>query len=219
MSSRRPGPLVDGEIEAYAARHTTPTSATLQAVAASTVSWSEHPGYMIDATEAQLLRLLVAVSSARRILEVGTFSGYSALAMAEALPVDGHIDTLELSGGHVAKAAEHVAWAGENGRISIHEGLALDSLARLVGPYDLAFLDADKSAYPEYYEAVLPLMRPGGLIVADNVFRHGRVLEAQSRDPSVEGMRRFNDRVVSDPRVEAVMLTVRDGVSLIRVRG
>jgi caffeoyl-CoA O-methyltransferase len=219
MSSRRPGPLVDNEIEAYAARHTTPTSATLQAVAASTVGWSEHPGYMIDATEAQLLRLLVAVSGARRILEVGTFSGYSALAMAEALPVDGHIDTLELSGEHVAKAAEHIEWAGESGRISIHEGLALDSLARLVGPYDLAFIDADKSAYPEYYEAVLPLMRPGGLIVADNVFRHGRVLEAQSRDPSVEGMRRFNDRVVSDPRVEAVMLTVRDGVSLIRVRG
>jgi caffeoyl-CoA O-methyltransferase len=210
---------VDGEIEAYAARHTTPTSATLQAVAASTVDWSEHPGYMIDATEAQLLRLLVAVSGARRILEVGTFSGYSALAMAEALPIDGHIDTLELSGEHAVKAAEHIEWAGESGRISIHEGLALDSLARLVGPYDLAFIDADKSAYPEYYEAVLPLMRPGGLIVADNVFRHGRVLEAQSRDPSVEGMRRFNDRVVSDPRVEAVMLTVRDGVSLIRVRG
>jgi caffeoyl-CoA O-methyltransferase len=219
MSSRRRGPLVDSEIEAYAARHTTPTPATLQAVAASTVGWSEHPGYMIDATEAQLLRLLVAVSGARRILEVGTFSGYSALAMADALPVDGHIDTLELSREHVAKAAEHIEWAGESGRISIHEGLALDSLTRLVGPYDLAFLDADKSAYPEYYEAVVPLMRPGGLIVADNVFRHGRVLEAQSRDPSVEGMRRFNDRVVSDPRVEAVMLTVRDGVSLIRVRG
>ena len=219
MSPRRSGPLVDGEIEAYAARHTTPTSASLQAVAASTVGWSEHPGYMIDATEAQLLRLLVAVSGARRILEVGTFSGYSALAMAEALPVDGHIDTLELSGEHAAKAAEHIEWAGESGRISIHEGLALDSLARLAGPYDLAFIDADKSAYPEYYEAVLPLMRPGGLIVADNVFRHGRVLDAQSSDPSVGGMRRFNDRVVSDPRVEAVMLTVRDGVSLIRVRG
>lgn len=212
-------PLVDAEMEAYAARHTTPLSPRLRAVAASTVAWSEHPGYMIDATEAQLLRLLVAISGARRILEVGTFSGYSALAMAEALPADGHIDTLELDPEHAAKAAEHIEQAGESARITIHLGLAIDSLARLQGPYDMAFIDADKSAYPDYYEAVLGLMRPGGLIVADNVFRHGRVLGAQSRDPSVVGMREFNDRVVSDRRVEAVMLTVRDGVSLIRVRG
>jgi caffeoyl-CoA O-methyltransferase len=219
MTERLSRPLVDGELEAYAARHTTPTSAELRAVAASTIAWSEHPGYMIDATEAQLLRLLVAISGAHRILEIGTFSGFSALAMAEALPADGHIDTLELDQRHAAKAAEHIEQASESGRITIHQGVALDSLARLAGPYDMAFIDADKSAYPEYYEAVLPLMRRGGLIVADNVLRHGRVLETQSRDPSVEGMRRFNDRVVSDPRVEAVMLTVRDGVSLIRVRG
>lgn len=212
-------PLVDAEMEGYAARHTTPTSTLLQAVAASTVAWSEHPGYMIDATEAQLLRLLVAVSGARRILEVGTFSGYSALAMAEALPADGRVDTLELSAEHAAKAAEHIEQAGESGRISIHLGRAIESLARLQGPYDMAFIDADKSAYPDYYEAVLGLMRPGGLIVADNVFRHGRVLDRQSLDPSVVGMRAFNDRVVSDRRVEAVMLTVRDGVTLIRVRG
>jgi caffeoyl-CoA O-methyltransferase len=219
MSERLRRALVDAEIESYAARHTTPTSKPLQAVAASTIAWSEHPGYMIDATEAQLLRLLVAISGARRILEVGTFSGYSALAMAEALPADGHIDTLELSQEHVSKATEHIARAGESERITIHEGLALDSLARLQGPYDMAFIDADKSAYPAYYEAVLSLMRHGGLIVADNVLRRGRVLDGGSRDPSVAGMREFNDRVVSDPRVEAVMLTVRDGVTLIRVRG
>jgi caffeoyl-CoA O-methyltransferase len=218
MSERLRRALVDAEIESYAARHTTPTSMRLQAVVKSTVAWSEHPGYMIDASEAQLLRLLVFISGARRILEIGTFSGYSALAMAEALPADGHIDTLELSRENVAKATEHIAGAGESGRITIHEGLALDSLARLEGPYDMAFIDADKSAYPAYYDAVLSLMRPGGLIVADNVLRRGRVLDGDSRDPSVAGMREFNDRVVSDARVEAVMLTVRDGVTLIRVR-
>jgi caffeoyl-CoA O-methyltransferase len=219
MNERFRRALVDAEVESYAARHTTPTSQPLQSVVKSTIAWSEHPGYMIDATEAQLLRLLVLISGARRILEIGTFSGYSALAMAEALPADGHIDTLELSREHAAKATEHITRVGESERITIHEGLALDSLAQLQGPYDMAFIDADKSAYPAYYEAVVSLMRPGGLIVADNVLRRGRVLDGDSRDPSVAGMREFNDRVVSDPRVEAVMLTVRDGVTLIRVRG
>jgi caffeoyl-CoA O-methyltransferase len=119
---------------------------------------------------------------------------------------------------HAAKAAEHIAAAGASDRISVHLGIALDTLERLDGPYDLAFIDADKSAYPEYFERVLPLMRPGGLMVADNVFRGGRILESESRDPSVTGMRAFNDRAAVDPRVETVMLTVRDGVSLIRVR-
>ena len=138
--------------------------------------------------------------------------------MAEALPADGHIDTLELSPEHAAKAAEHIEAAGLGGRIRIHQGIALDSLAALEGPYDVAFIDADKAAYPAYYEAVLPLMRRGGLVVADNVLRHGRVLDGQTSDPSVTGIRAFNDRVASDPRVDAVMLTVRDGVTLIRVR-
>jgi caffeoyl-CoA O-methyltransferase len=211
-------PIVDEELEAYAARHTTTSSEQLRAIAAATTAWSDHPNLMIDATEAQLLRLLVGISGARRILEVGTFTGYSAIAMAEALPADGHIDTLELSPEHAAKAAEHIEAAGLGGRIRIHQGVALDSLAALEGPYDVAFIDADKAAYPAYYEAVLPLMRRGGLVVADNVLRHGRVLDGQTSDPSVTGIRAFNDRVASDPRVDAVMLTVRDGVTLIRVR-
>lgn len=219
MSSRPLRPIADEEMEAYAARHTTPTSELLQAVAASTLAWSDHPAYMIDATEAQLLRLLVAISGARRILEVGTFSGYSALAMVESLPPDGHIDTLELSPEHAAKADEHIEQAGEADRITVHHGIALDSLSSLQGPYDMVFIDADKAAYPAYYEAVLPLTRPGGLIVADNVLRRGRVLDHDSQDPGVRAMREFNDQVVADPRVDAVMLTVRDGVTLIRVRG
>ena len=209
----------DAEMSAYAARHTTISSESLQAVAASTRAWSEHAELMVDAAEGQLLKMLVALSGARRILEIGTFAGYSALAMAEALPPDGHIDTLELSPEHVAKALEHIARGGQSERITVHQGIALDTLMSLQGPYDLAFIDADKSAYAEYYEAVVPLMRPGGLIVADNVLRHGRILEADSRDPSVTGMREFNDKAATDPRVDTVMLTVRDGVSLIRVRG
>jgi predicted O-methyltransferase YrrM len=208
----------DAQMSGYAARHTTVASERLRMVAASTRAWSEHAELMIDETEGQLLRLLVGIASARRIIEIGTFAGYSALAMAEALPPDGHIDTLELDVRHAAKAREHIGAADESGRISVHEGTALDQLASLEGPYDLAFIDADKSAYPAYLEALVPRMRPGGLIVADNVLRHGRVLDSESEDPSVTGMREFNDRAAADPRLETVMLTVRDGISLIRVR-
>ncbi len=218
MTNRPLRPVADEEMDAYAARHTTPSSEQLQAVAAATIEWSDHPGYMIDAAEGQLLKFLVGISGAQRILEVGTFTGYSAIAMAEALPADGHVDTLELSPDHAAKAAEHAAQAGESGRITIHVGMALETLSTLEGPYDMAFIDADKPSYPAYYDAVVPLMRPGGLIVADNVLRRGRVLDSHSHDPGIVGMREFNDRVVADPRVDAVMLTVRDGVTLIRVR-
>lgn len=208
----------DEELAAYAARHTTAPSDELAATAASTRAWSRSAGMMVDETEGQLLRLLVAVSGARQVLEVGTFTGFSALAMAEALPPGGHIDTLEVDPDHAAKATEHIEAAGAADRIRVHLGIALDTIEQLTGPYDLAFIDADKSAYPEYFERVLPLMRLGGLMVADNVLRGGRVLETESRDPSVTGMRAFNDTAASDPRVETVMLTVRDGVSLIRVR-
>lgn len=218
MTSRPMRPVADKEMAAYAARHTTRPSELLQSVAASTLAWSVHPSYMIDALEGQLLKLLVALSGARHILEVGTFSGYSALAMLEALPPDGHIDTLELSQEHAAKAREHLELAGESERVTIHTGMAVDALATLEGPYDLAFIDADKPSYPIYYELVVLMMRPGGLIVADNVLRRGRVLDAEARDPGVVAMREFNDKVAADPRVDAVMLTVRDGVTLIRVR-
>jgi predicted O-methyltransferase YrrM len=173
---------------------------------------------MVDAGEGQLLALLVAVSGARAVLEIGTFTGYSAIAMAEALPPDGQITTLELSAEHAAKAAEHIEAAGMSSRVSILQGPALETLANLSGPYDLAFIDADKPAYPDYYEAVVPLVRNGGLIVADNVLRSGQVLDDAAVHPGIAGMRAFNDRVVGDPRVEAVMLTVRDGITLIRVR-
>jgi caffeoyl-CoA O-methyltransferase len=205
-------------MDAYAAAHSTPPSERLKDVAQATRDWSDHPGMMVDAAEGKLLAMLVSLTAARRILEVGTFTGYSAICMAEALPADGHITTLELDGDHAAKAAEHVELAGFGDRVSIVQGNALDSLAALEGPFDLAFIDADKPTYPDYFDAVVPLVRRGGLIIADNVLRGGRVLDAQNHDPGVAGMRDFNDEVASDPRVEAVMLTVRDGVTLIRVR-
>jgi caffeoyl-CoA O-methyltransferase len=213
-----PRPIADAELEAYAADHSTPPSEALRRIAAATRAWSGMAEMMVDAVEGRLLGMLVAVSGARRILEVGTFTGYSAVSMAEALPPDGHVTTLELRGEHAAKAREHIQAAGMSDRISVIEGPALESLAGLEGPFDLAFIDADKRGYPAYYEAIMRLLRPGGLIVADNVMRSGRVLDETTRAPDNVGMRAFNDRVAADHRVEVVMLTVRDGISLIRVR-
>jgi caffeoyl-CoA O-methyltransferase len=218
MNPGVPRAVADADLEAYAAAHSTPPTLHLGRVAAATRSWSDVAGMMVGQVEGRLLTLLAALSGARRILEIGTFTGYSALSMAESLPPDGELVTLELRADHAAKARQHIEQAGMSDRIKVVEGPALESLARLEGPFDLAFIDADKARYPDYYEAVLPLVRPGGLIVADNVLRGGRVLDRASKDPNDVGMREFNDRVVADERVEAVMLTVRDGISLIRVR-
>lgn len=203
-------------MEAYASAHTTPQSRALADVAASTRAFSPLHMMMVDEVEGRFLALLVALSGARQVLEIGTFTGYSAVSMAEALPPGGHITTLEVSPEHAAKAVAHIAAAGMTERITIVEGPALDTIAGLSGPYDIVFIDADKPGYPAYYEAVVPLVRPGGLIVADNVLRGGGVLDAEDRDPGVRAMRAFNDRVAADDRVDCVMLTIRDGVTLIR---
>lgn len=209
-------PVADPAMEAYAAAHTTPPSERLRAVDRSTRAFSAHPAMMIDATEARLLAILVAATGARRILEVGTFTGFSAIGMAEALPPGGHVTSLELDPAHAAKAAEHIREAGMEERIAIEQGPALETLDRLSGPFDLAFIDADKPGYPAYLEAVVPLVRPAGLILADNVLRGGRVLDPDDPDPGIRAMRTFNERAAADPRLEVVMLTIRDGVTLMR---
>jgi caffeoyl-CoA O-methyltransferase len=211
-------PVADPQMDAYAANHSTPMSDEIAAVARSTVEFSGAHEMMVGSVEGRFLNMLVAIAGARHILEVGTFTGYSAISMAEALPSDGHVTTLEFDERHANKSAEHIEAAGQTDKISIVLGPAIDSLATLEGPFDLAFIDADKASYPAYYEAILPMLSPGGLIVADNVLQSGRVLDASITTADNEGMRRFNDMVVADPRVEAVMLTIRDGVTLIRRR-
>jgi caffeoyl-CoA O-methyltransferase len=172
---------------------------------------------LVGALEGRLLALLVAVSGARRVLEIGTFTGYSAIAMAEALPAGGRLTSLEVDPERAATAAEHIEAAGVADRVEIVLGRAIDSLRDLEGPFDLAFIDADKPSYPDYFEAVVPLVRPGGLIVADNVLWSGKVLDEPGEDRDAAALRIFNDLVLHDRRVECAMLTVRDGITLIRV--
>jgi caffeoyl-CoA O-methyltransferase len=159
---------------------------------------------------------LVGLVEARRVLEVGTFSGYSALSMAEALPEDGHIITCEVDPVAIKFAKRFFNKSLHGKKIILKEGPALDTLKELSGSFDMAFIDADKENYLNYYEVLLPIMRSGGLIVVDNVLWSGRVLNP--KEPSDHAIHRFNQTVMHDHRVEKVMLTIRDGVSLLRKR-
>ncbi len=210
--------VVNEDIEAYAAAHTTPEHPLLAEVAAATRESQEAHRMMVGHLEGRFLETLVWLSGARRILEIGCFTGYSALSMAAALPPGGTITTCELDPERAAMARRHFDASPWADRIDLIEGPALDSLTLLMGPFDLVFIDADKVNYPRYYEAVLPLLADRGLIVADNVLWSGRVLDESDQSDDTKAIRAFNDMVVNDPRVTCVMATVRDGVLLIRRR-
>ena len=210
--------VVPEEIEAYAAEHTTPPHPLLAEVAADTRATQEAHRMMVGLLEGRFLETLVWLSGARRILEIGCFTGYSALSMAAALPPDGTIVTCELEPERAAAARRHFDASPWADQIDIRVGPALDSLASITGPFDLVFIDADKANYPNYYEAVLPLLAERGLIVADNVLWSGRVLDPNDQTDDTVAIRQFNARVRDDDRVTCVMATVRDGVLLIRRR-
>ena len=208
--------VVSDDIEAYAAAHTSPEDPLLAEVAAATRASQEAHGMMVGLLEGRFLQTLVWLSGARRILEIGCFTGYSALSMAAALPADGSITTCELDPERAALARRHFDASPWASQIRILEGPALESIAGIDGPFDLIFIDADKASYPNYYEAVLPLLADRGLIVADNVLWSGRVLDEADQSDDTRAIRAFNDMVVNDSRVTCVMATVRDGVLLIR---
>ena len=210
--------VVNEDIEAYAAAHTTPEHPLLSEVAANTRAVQEDHGMMVGLLEGRFLETLVWLSGARRILEIGCFTGYSALSMAAALPPGGTITTCEVDPERAAMARRHFEASPWADRIDLIVGPALDSLTLLMGPFDLVFIDADKVNYARYYEAVLPLLADRGLIVADNVLWSGQVIDASDQSDATQAIRAFNDMVVNDPRVTCVMATVRDGVLLIRRR-
>lgn len=166
--------------------------------------------------EGRLLTLLVQITGARRILELGTFTGYSALSLAEGLPDDGTLLTCDINEETAAVAQRYFDMAPWGHKIQLHRGAAQELLERLEGPFDLAFLDADKPRYIEYWEALVPLIRPGGLVVIDNVLWAGSVLDPKTR--GARAVAAFNDHIRADPRVEIVLLTIRDGITLARKR-
>jgi caffeoyl-CoA O-methyltransferase len=208
--------IVQEDIERYAEEHTTPHRELLQRLAAETEATLERPQMLTGTIEGRFLEFIVFMTGARRILELGAYSGYSAISMAAALPPGGRIDTCEVEEKHAEVARRYIEEAGYTDRVTVHLGPALETIERLEADFDFVFIDADKENYVNYYEAVLPRLSERGLIAADNTLWSGRVVDQSEQDESAQAIRAFNDHVRDDGRVVAVMLTVRDGVTLIR---
>jgi caffeoyl-CoA O-methyltransferase len=204
--------------EDYARTHSTAEPELLRQVAASTREFSGSYGMLTGHLEGRFLKMLVAISGARRILEIGTYTGYSALSMAEALPDDGRIITCEVSERHAQKAREHIAMSPDAHKIEVRVGRAIDTIVALDGTFDMVFIDADKTSYRAYYEAVLPLLSERGFVCLDNVLWSLQVLDPTDQDPSTVAFRELNDFIANDPRVECVMVPIRDGVTIVRKR-
>ena len=209
--------LIGPDLEAYVARHTTPEGDLFARLRAETLASLDSPQMQVGQVEGALLRIIVALVRPRTILELGTFSGYSALAMAGALPPGGELITCDVDPVATAVARRYFAESGLADRITLRMGPGLETIASLAAEgrrLDLVFIDADKPNYVHYWDAVLPLLPVGGLVIADNTLWSGKVLDP--RDPSDHAIVRFNARVAADPRVEHVLLSVRDGIMLAR---
>ena len=170
----------------------------------------DDPALTAALADSAAAKVLARAAGARRILEIGTLGGYSAICLARALPADGRLVTLELNPLHADVARANIARAGLAGRVEVRVGPAVESLAHLAAegapPFDLIFIDADKPSYVAYLEGSLPLARPGALIIADNVVRQGRILDAASDDANAQAARHFNERLAADPRLSAIVL-------------
>jgi len=208
--------IVREEIERYAEEHTTPPSPLLEELAEETHATLRIPQMITSPVAGRLLELLVFAAGARRVLEIGTFSGHGALSMAAGLPPGGRIDTCELDSEHAAVARRFIEKSPYADRITVHLGPALETLQHLDGPFDFVFIDADKTGYAAYFEAVLPKLGPRGLIAFDNTLFDGLVVDDPDSGESAKAIVELNDRLARDPRVTCVLLTVRDGVTLVR---
>src|SRR6478672_1826444 len=202
--------IIDPRIEEYVERFTTPHDPLLAELSEETARELGMPQMLTGPVAGRFLEFLVWISSPQRVLEIGTFSGHSALAMAAALPDGGRIDACEIDPERAAFAQRYFDRSPHGSKITLHVGPALETLDGLEGPFDFVFIDADKEGYVDYYEAVLPRLAERGLIVADNTLWSGRVVDGEG--PLVA----FNEHVAADPRSVQVILSVRDGMTLIR---
>ena len=204
----------------YIEEHASRPSEALDWVVKQTHIRTNHARMLSGAAQGQLMRMIARMADARRILELGTFTGYSAICLGSALPADGHLDTLELNDELEDLILEGFEKSGLADRISLHIGDCKETLKRLAEEgkvYDLVYIDANKREYCEYYELVFDMIRPGGLILADNVLWDGKVcMDPLPQDKQTLGIARFNDMVSADHRVESVILPIRDGLNLIR---
>ena len=219
------------KIYKYIEDHVTPQGEALDWVEKQTHIRTNHARMLSGALQGELLRIIVQTTGAKRILELGTFTGYSAICLASTLPSDGHLDTLELNDELEDLILEGFERAGLDDMIELHIGDCKETLRRLRAEmglengseadsdklYDIVYMDANKREYCEYYDLVFDMIRPGGLILADNVLWDGKVcMDPLPQDKQTLGIARFNDMVSADPRVESVILPLRDGLNIIR---
>jgi caffeoyl-CoA O-methyltransferase len=207
--------IVDPRVEEYAEAHSTPDGELFERLAAETREKTTAPQMMVGRLEGRFLGLLVRTLRARRVLELGTFTGYSSISMALALPSDGRVITCDVDEETTAIARRYAEEAGVVDRIDYRLGPALETIDELDGSFELVFIDADKPNYLNYYEATLPLLAAGGLMVVDNTLWSGRIVDPEDNDDTTRAIRELNDRVLDDPRVENVLLSVRDGMNLV----
>lgn len=208
---------MESPLNKYLREHSTSPGAALEWIEKQTNIHTNYPRMLSGSVQGELLRLLVSISGAERILEIGSFTGYSAVCMALGMTSGGHIDALEINDELEPLMREGWERAGVSDRITLHIGDAKETLTALDGPYDFVFIDANKREYPDYFNAVIDKVRPGGLILADDVLWDGKVYaDPLPHDAQTEGLLQFNDLVADDPRVEVVILPLRDGISIIR---
>ena len=208
--------IVSADIEAYAQAHSTPESDLCRALRKETQQRMESPQMIVGPLEGAFLKIMTQLVQATSVLEIGTFTGYSALCFAEALPTDGIVITCEIDDESAALARVYLMRSPVGKKIELRMGPALDTMRSLRGPFDLIFIDADKINYVNYYQRALDLLSPQGVILIDNVLWSGEVLKQPPPDEQTAAIQKLNRMVSADPGVSAVLVTIRDGVLVVR---
>ncbi len=208
--------LVSPDIEAYAQAHSIPESDLCRALREETQRRMEAPQMIVGPLEGAFLKMMTELVQATSVLEIGMFTGYSALCFAEALPADGTVLTCEIDEESAALARQYFSRSPIGKKIEIRMGPALDTIRNLTGPFDLIFIDADKVNYVNYYRRALDLLAPQGVILIDNVLWNGDVLKQPPLDEKTAAIQELNRVVAADPCVSAVLVTIRDGVLVVR---
>lgn len=208
---------MDGTIDDYILAHISPEPALQHQVYRNTYLRHVYPQMCSGHLQGRLLKMLVQISGARRVLELGAYTGYATLCLAEGMLPGGELHTIEVD-DEMEDELRHTYSASPNaGSIHLHIGDAMEIVPTLAPGWDLVYIDANKRQYPQYFEMLVPLMNTGGLIIADNTLWYGKITDPSVHDSQTLALRRFNDMVAADPRVDKVILPLRDGMTIIRV--
>lgn len=204
--------LLSQDIEKYISEHTSPQDELLQELERDTHLNVLRPQMLSGQVQGAFLRLFTELFRPKRVLEIGTFTGYSALCLAQGMPEDGELITIDINEELKDRIKYYIDKAGFSDLIQPIIGDAKEVIPELKGTFDLVFIDADKQRYPEYYDLVFNKVHPGGYIVADNVLWYGKIADKDAKDKATKALRQYNDKVQADDRVENVMLSIRDGL-------